>query len=288
MVAFERHAQAWTEFWNDQNEAEGCCANAPEIDRPITRHWAEFSKSLEAGSHIVDLACGNGAAGRALIAANPSLCVTGIDFAVVPASREPQIEILPGIEMEQLPFADGSFDAAVSQFGFEYGAVALASAELARVLRPNAPFSLLVHHAEGRIAKDSIIHRQALQSITGAAIEAAFLSGDGAKLDQQLADLGRQCRYERIVAEAGNGLRQLIGLSAGHRAEIWRAVRVALEPELVMLADLDAAAVSREALSNWLARLDGGLDLRRTMELQMSSGQTLCWKMVGVRRANLH
>ena len=287
MVAIERHAAAWTEFWNDQKEAEGCCANAPEIQRPITQHWTAFSQSLEAGSHVLDLGCGTGAAGRALVAANPALCVTGIDFAMVPACREPQIEILPAIKMEQLPFADGCFDAAVSQFGFEYGAVALASAELARVLRPGGPFSLLVHHSAGRIAKDSINHRQALQLVSGAAMEAAFLSGDGARLNGQLASMRWQYPNERIIDEAGNGFRRLIGQSAAHREDIWRAVRVALEPELVMLADLAEAAVSPDMLPAWMSHFDHRLKLQQTTVLTMSNGHTLCWKVEGVRRTGL-
>ncbi|WP_294122842.1 class I SAM-dependent methyltransferase [Sphingomonas sp.] len=287
MVAIERHAAAWTEFWNEQKEAAGCCASAPEIRRPITRHWTGFAQSLVAGSHVLDLACGTGAAGRALVAANPSLCVTGIDFAMVPACREPQIEILPAIKMEQLPFADGSFDAAVSQFGFEYGAVDMASVELARVLRRGAPFSLLVHHSAGRIAKDSINHRQALQLISGAAMEAAFLSGDDARLDRQLAHMRRQYPHERIIDEAGNGFRRMIAQSAAHRAEIWQAVRTALEPELVMLADLAEAAVSPDMLPAWLSHFDHRLKLQQTTVLTMSNGHTLCWKVEGVRRTGL-
>lgn len=282
-MAIERHAQAWTEFWNDQNEATGCCANAPEIQRPITQHWTAFSQSLAGGSHILDLGCGTGSAGRALAAANPSHCVTGIDFAMVPACRERRIEILPGIKMEQLPFADSSFDAAVSQFGFEYGAVAPASAELARVLRPGAPFSLLVHHSAGRIAKDSVDHLQALQSISCAALEAAFLSGDGARLDREISEMRRQFPNERIVDEAGNGLRRLIGQSAAHREGIWQAVRVAIEPELVMLADLAEAAVSPDMLPAWLDSFDHGLRPRPATVLTMSNDQILCWRIEGVR-----
>jgi SAM-dependent methyltransferase len=288
VVAIERHAEAWTEFWNDQNEADGCCAHASEIQHPISEHWAVFAKSLDEGSNVLDLACGTGAAARLLVVANPALRVTGIDFATVPASTHPRIELLPNVKMERLPFADRSFGAAISQFGFEYGAVELATAELSRVLRPGAPFSFLVHHADGRIARDSVSHRQALQEIRGRAMEAAFMSGDAAQLDRQLANLRRHCPHERIIDEAGDGLCRLIRQSLAHREEIWRAVRAAIEPELVMLADLGEAAVSREALSDWLGRFDRGLELRRIGELEMRGGNILCWTIEGVRKARMH
>ena len=288
MVAIEWHAEAWTEFWHDQNESDGCCAHAPEIQQPINDHWAIFAKSLDQGNEVLDLACGTGAAARRLVATNPALRVTGVDFATVPANADRRVEILPNVRMEQLPFADSSFDGAVSQFGFEYGAVELASAELSRVLRPRASFSFLVHHADGRIARDSVSHRQALQEISGRAMEAAFMSGDAAQLDRHLANLRRQCPHERIIDEAGNGLRRMIGQSPIHREEIWKAVRVALEPELVMLADLGDAAVSREALPNWLARFDRGLELRSIGELEMRGGNILCWTIDGIRKARMH
>jgi SAM-dependent methyltransferase len=48
---------------------------------------------------------------------------------------------------EHLVFADGSFDAVVSQFGYEYGRTHKTARQLARVLAPAARFSFIVHHA---------------------------------------------------------------------------------------------------------------------------------------------
>jgi SAM-dependent methyltransferase len=229
-----------------------------------------------------------GSAARALTAANPLLKVSGVDFAVVPASGDPRIDIYANTRMENLPFSASNHDAAISQFGFEYASVEQAASELARVLRHGAPFSFLVHHSKARIASDSVRHRKALEAISGPVLEAAFLSGNAAAFDRQLSLIRRQLPYERIVDDAGRGLRRHIGLAPGHRSEIWRAVKAALAPELVMLTDLEASSVAPDQMQSWLRPLAKGFELRSPVELKMANGQSLCWKVEGVRRTTLH
>lgn len=287
MGAVGRHAQAWTEFWRDQPETIGCGAHAPEIQRPVTGHWSELARTLPAGSRVLDLACGAGAAARALLGGNPQLLVTGVDFAVAPESHDPRIDILANTRMESLPFLDRSFDAAISQFGFEYGKVEEASRELARVLRPGAPFSFLLHHGRSPIAIDSLAHRKAVEAIFGDDLRDAFQSGDLAMLDRQFAQLRRLFPYEKIIEESAHGLRRLIGQAPTQRHEIWRAVEAALAPELTMLAALEEAAVSPERLQSWLQPLASGFDLVAPTVLPMVGGRPLCWKIEGSRKASL-
>jgi SAM-dependent methyltransferase len=286
--AIVQHAEAWTEFWLDQHDANGCCAYAPEIRVPIHAHWSSFARLLRPGSHVLDLGCGMGSAASALTAANPQLHVAGIDFAAVPASADPHIDIHANTRMESLPFPASSCDAAISQFGFEYASVGEAASELARVLRPGAPFSFLVHNSKARIASDGIRHRKALEAITGPELEAAFLSGNAAALERQLSLISLQLPYERIVDDAGRGLRRHIGLAPSHRTEIWRAVKAALAPELVMLAHLERSSVAPDRMRRWLRPLAKEFDVRPPVELKMANGQSLCWKVEGVRRTTLH
>lgn len=284
MGAVRQHAEAWTEFWQDQGGANGCCANAPEILAPIGSHWLWFARSLPPGAKVLDLGCGTGVAGQAMVNANPALRVTGIDFAAVPPADDVRIEILPSTRMECLPLADSSFDAAISQFGFEYGRIEKAACELARVLRPGAPFSFLVHHKHSPVASDAVAHRKVVQAIVGAEFETAFLSGDARALDRQGARIRQLHPHERIIDDAVTGLRRLIGQGPAQRAEIWRAVVAALAPELVMLAELERSAVSPEAMHSWLRPLRKGFDLRRPEVLTMMGGQLLCWLVMGVRK----
>jgi len=108
MGALGQHAQAWTEFWQGQGEVDGCCARAPEILGPVRAHWSIFGRSLAPDSQVLDIGCGTGVAGRALVEANPSLRIIGVDFASVRVHREPRIEILSDTRMESMPFSDGS------------------------------------------------------------------------------------------------------------------------------------------------------------------------------------
>jgi SAM-dependent methyltransferase len=284
-MASGRHADAWTEFWQEQDVKSSCCDQAPDIRSRLDHHWRAIAASLPLWTKVLDVGCGAGAVGHALVAANPSLRVTGVDFAAVPVAGDGRIDIMPHTPMECLPFGDGSFGAAVSQFGFEYGCIKDASRELARVLRPRASFSFLVHHSKGRIVVDSPHHRQALEAICGPRLESAFLTGNAAALDRQLLRIRRQCPCERIVDQAAQGLRRHIRLPEPSRVEIWRAVKAALAPELVMLAELEASSVSPDRLESWLQPLAERFELNPPDILWMQGGGPLCWKFEGVRKA---
>jgi SAM-dependent methyltransferase len=279
--AFQQGAEAWTLFWQDQNEAEGCCAGSSEIQQPLSSHWSNFASSLGPGRNIIDLGCGNGSVGRALLAGNPALRIFGVDYAMVRSSNDPRVHILPGRSMEKLPFPGKSIDAAVSQFGFEYGQMEDCSRELARVLRPNSPISLLVHHSASRIAIDSLGHRQALAALSDEKIGDAFMSGKLPTLDVMLTAVRRQFPHERIVDEAASGLHRLIGQDRMHRVAIWRAMKAALAPELTMLADLERAAISPDQIANWLRPLAARFDLVPPEVMRMTNGLPLCWKIAG-------
>jgi ubiquinone/menaquinone biosynthesis C-methylase UbiE len=285
VVAIHGHAEAWTEFWRDQDQQSPCCAGSPEIRFRLDGHWQEYARTLTSGARVVDLGCGTAAVGRALLASRPTLQVIGIDFSVVPHCGDGRIRILPNTAMENLPFPDAMFDSAVSQFGFEYADIDLASREVARVVRPGGSFSFLVHHAEARIVTDSISHRKALEAICGPEIETAFFSGDIRLLERALSVLRRDSSGERIVEEASDGLRQHIGRALIHRAEIWRAVKAALEPELVMLAGLRRSAVSPARMQSWLRPLAANFELKAPTVMDMAAGQPLCWVIEGQRRA---
>ena len=285
MVAIHGHAEAWTEFWRDQDRQSPCCAGSPEIRFRLDGHWHEYARTLTSGARVVDLGCGTAAVGRALLASQSSLQVIGIDFSVVPLCSDGRIRILPNTAMENLPFQDAMFDSAVSQFGFEYADIDRASREVARVLRPGGSFSFLVHHSDARIVTDSVSHRKALEAICGQEIETAFFSGDIRRLEQALSTIRREGSSERIIEEASEGLRRHISRALIHRAEIWRAVKVALEPEFVMLAGLQRSAVSPARMESWLRPLAANFELKVPAVMDMAAGQPLCWIVEGQRKA---
>lgn len=112
---------------------------------------------LEAGSRVLDVACGNGNA--ALAAARRFCRVTGLDYVpeLLERARErahaerSAIEFVEG-DAENLPFADASFDAVVSTYGVMFAPdQARAASELTRVVRPGGKIALANWTPEGFI-----------------------------------------------------------------------------------------------------------------------------------------
>ena len=232
-------ADAWTDFWAEQGPKSRCLARAPELSEPLDLHWRQFAAQLFPTTRIIDLGCGAGAAGRALRGAEPRLNVTGIDLAQVPQSDESGLRLLSNVAMESLPFADRSFGAAVSQFGYEYGKAGTAAEELARVLAPGARFSFLLHHPEGPLVTEMRKHRRAIEALCGLRVQAAFFSGNATALAERFADLKRECSNDPILAHAERGLHAHIADNQFQRLHIWKAVTEALAPELYMLDSLE-------------------------------------------------
>jgi len=278
-------AEAWTIFWQEQGAGSRCGTNAPMAMREaLDSHWRAFASTLAPETRVLDIGCGAGAVGRDLLTCQPCLRITGIDFADIGPSGDPRIELLPNMPMESLSFADRTFGAAVSQFGYEYGRVREAAGEVARVLAPGAPLSFLVHHSESPISAGCDSHLRALDQLTGAPLREAFASGNPAALEHRLSAIRRDCPAERIVEHAARGLGARIHANGPERARVWEAVVAALAPELIMARSLKASYVAPDELTRWLEPLTEWFELRPPSVLRMAGTQPLAWKIEGRRR----
>jgi ubiquinone/menaquinone biosynthesis C-methylase UbiE len=114
---------------------------------------------LEAGSHVLDVACGNGNA--ALAAARRWCKVTGVDYVPALLARAHEraradrleVELLEG-DAEALPFEDARFDAALSTYGVMFAPDhRRAARELLRVVRPGGRIGLANWTPEGFIGQ---------------------------------------------------------------------------------------------------------------------------------------
>ncbi|HEX6240379.1 MAG TPA: class I SAM-dependent methyltransferase [Polyangiales bacterium] len=110
---------------------------------------------LQAGSIVLDVACGNG---NATLAAARRFCnVTGIDYVPTLLARATERahaeRLAPSFmegDAEALPFADAIFDAALSTFGVMFAAdQARAARELVRVVKPGGKIALASWTPEG-------------------------------------------------------------------------------------------------------------------------------------------
>jgi SAM-dependent methyltransferase len=103
--------------------------------------WDAVRRLLGEGfGRLVDVGCGTGAYASAL--AGLGWTVTGVDVSgdMVRRARARGVEVVLA-DATDLPFADASFDAAVSLWTHtDVGDLAAMLDELARVLRPGAPF----------------------------------------------------------------------------------------------------------------------------------------------------
>lgn len=278
-------AKAWTVFWQEQGASSRCCANAPaEMRRALDDHWRSFAATLSPKSTVLDIGCGAGAVGRALLAAEPLLRVTGIDLATLPPSEDKRIEIRSNTPMETLDFAAGSFDAAVSQFGYEYGNTDQAAGAIARVLKPGAPISFLVHHSDSPINADRSVHLRALEQLCGTELQTAFMSGEAVVLDHKLSRLRQQCPGLAIVEQAARGLSVRVKGNYAQRGAVWEAIAEALAPEIIMLKALEASCVTSQELERWLEPLVQQFEINSPTTVTMKNGEPIAWRIEGKRR----
>jgi len=139
-------------------------AERSNYDDRVAAGWRTFFQSMPSGSRILDLCTGNGAV--AVIAAESNaiyskgFTITGVDLADIDPRRfvhrlgviARDVTFVPRTSVEQLPFADASFDAAVSQYGIEYSNLDKSLGEAVRVLAPGGRLRLFMHAKEGTVA----------------------------------------------------------------------------------------------------------------------------------------
>ncbi len=173
---------------------------------PVVAAEAEVRK----GDRVLDVACGTGALTLAVSKiAGPSGTVVGLDInpeMLAVACRKPvQIEWLEG-RAEALPFADNSFDAVVSQFGFMFFEDRpKALAEMMRVLKPNGRLAVAVCDAVENSTGYGAFARlldQLFGTEIGDAFRAPFCLGDA----RRLRDICREAGLAGAEVVRRNGM----------------------------------------------------------------------------------
>lgn len=187
----------WTRFWEKGliTTFSGMFEN--NYDGELKAFWEEALSSLPTGANIIDLGTGNGALAilASEIGEDQGVQVTGVDFAdidpsgkvltVLPDSVANRINFRSRTSMEATGLDDETFDAAISQFGFEYADPEKTVAELSRILKANAKIIVMMHREE------SILHRQALDAINQINIcERSQLHYFASELLKRIDDLG--------------------------------------------------------------------------------------------------
>ncbi|WP_286828911.1 MULTISPECIES: class I SAM-dependent methyltransferase [Kordiimonas] len=283
MVAKET---AWTTYWHAANRLDSCIVRQGQQEgdqKAIFGFWREFVKGCPSGGRLLDLATGNGAVALRLVQAAADLgkdvTVDAVDLADIrPESYLTEysdfanlIQFHGGIDICALPFGDQCFDGAVSQFGFEYAPAAPAVAELARVLRPGAPFQFLVHHTEGALVTPNVEQVAEIKAllVPGGLVDCIQQLLAGTLPMDRLEDEGRRLLVQhnnqlpRITSEIFAAVRQLLArqdLDLDVRAQGASDMRHRLEAEQERMRQLGDAALSEGEADNLRALMaDAGL-----------------------------
>jgi SAM-dependent methyltransferase len=169
---------------------------------PTTKILLDRLPPLPDGGVVLDLACGNGQPSFVLARSRPALSVLGIDATpglIAEARRiaennrveNARFEVM---SLDRLTLPDLSADAAVSHFGLlGVGDIRASATELARVLKPGAPFSLTVFDD---------MATNTLMSSVAAALEPLVPAETMPPLDY-LSRLGAPGLRERVLTDAG-------------------------------------------------------------------------------------
>jgi SAM-dependent methyltransferase len=273
---------AWSIFWEEQGPGGRCLIHGDALDA-LDEQWACFAASLPPGAKVIDLGCGAGAVGRNLLTHRPDLQVIGVDSARVPPQSHPNLKILSSVGMEDLPFDADSFDAAVSQFGIEYGKIADTAQELERVLKPGARFRFLVHHRDSELVREGSLRRQALRALISGPFKSAFLSGRRQELDQQARRLTKQYPGEPMIKLVSDHYHRKIAGTRAERHDILQELAEGLDPEIWMLLQLEQCAMSADELGRWLVPLLSRMLVVGGSVVRRNSGEPIGWSIHGVR-----
>lgn len=158
------HFRPWDDFWRNEGARGGCLPAAmAEIDAVQAQIWQRLAKSLPPRAKTLDVATGDGRVMAHMLAARPDLRPLGVDLAAQLPPPPKGCRVRTGVAMESLPFADGHFACVSSQFGLEYGDVAIATIEMARVLVPGGRLGLILHRKDGPILAHNINRRAGLR-----------------------------------------------------------------------------------------------------------------------------
>jgi ubiquinone/menaquinone biosynthesis C-methylase UbiE len=164
--------EPWTLYWQadrlDSAEANYSADDAAAIHA----FWRSLAAAMPAGGTVIDLATGNGTVPAALLGENPDLVITGVDMADIDPVRFlstpgvlASVDFRGGTDICSLPFDDGSFDAATSQFGIEYTPLEQTIPEAVRVIVGGGVVQLLMHRASSEIVAPAVTRRFEMEAL---------------------------------------------------------------------------------------------------------------------------
>nr|WP_314442109.1 class I SAM-dependent methyltransferase [uncultured Sphingomonas sp.] len=293
-----RHPDAWAEYWREMAVVgAGCAPGSPGIAAATARLWREHGGTLPPRADVLDLATGNGAVLQHLRDVRPKARLVGIDSAPdLGGGADKRLTLKSGVRMEEVPFADGSFDSVTSQFGYEYGDTAAIAREVARLLRPGGSVRLLIHHldspvvAQGQTRREQLRWALEINSPLAKAMNFAAARMLGAvplpdSLRQAPALAAKRFGHPSAAVEIMLGMVQVLERGGTDAPALLRRLQGKVTAELARLDALLGAARSEAGIAVLAAELDqAGLTVTSPMPVQEPGGGALFAWLVDARR----
>lgn len=264
-------ADVWTRYWSGagRRPGAGCLPNAAgPVETAQKSLWQAFARGLPRRARLLDLATGDGVVLAWLAAVRPDLKLVGVDAAAALPPPAKGIVLKAGVALERLPFPAAGFDAATSQFGFEYGDPEAGAAEVARVLRPGAALLMVVHHRASPIVAHNLARAEALRWAATPDLyldkAKAFAAAGGALPVPPLfraapAEAQRRFPGQPAAAEFATGLLQRLDAGRSRpQAEalaLIRAIEEEAQGEIARIELLDSAARDGDGVRALVAAL---------------------------------
>lgn len=151
--------QAWNDYWRGAGNSAQAITGI-RAGKALESHWSrifeDFFSAQRSAVRILDMACGAGDLGRRALASAHAgghaqaqlICADSAPDAMDASPDFPRRFVVS--DAARPPFADSSFDLAVSQFGAEYAGPGALRA-LARLVAPGGLLACVVHLAGGGI-----------------------------------------------------------------------------------------------------------------------------------------
>lgn len=258
-------AEQWSAYWRVGSVTTFHGIFTQNYDREVGEFWRAIFADATEGTHLVDLACGNGA--LALLAAEHSreagkhFTIDALDFAEIQAPNSEaaralleDIRFLPGRRLEDTQLDSDAYQLAVSQFGIEYGERSATIAELDRILAPsNASVVFMCHDRESHVLK------QAQESLADYAACRESKAADISRKLQKHVDEALKAGRDPAKDRACEKLRARLNAAT---ESLHDAAAKASNPENFhfflkgCMAPFGATAMNRQSLAQRLAMLD--------------------------------
>jgi SAM-dependent methyltransferase len=296
--------KAWADFWAQKSgeRQPACLPNAlQEVDAAQRRVWHAFARRLPPGARVLDLATGDGAVLKKMREARTDLTLIGVDSAPSLPPPPPGVTLRAGVSMEALPFEAASFEAVVSQFGYEYGDTKAIALEVGRLLAPGGALGLLLHRSDGPIVVHNLRRRDALR---WALAPGGWLAkARGLVAARRIADLPTPPPFrsaadeaqrlfpgQSVGAEFLTAILQTLDMGRGKPPQESLEVLDTLESkaanEIARIEALERAACSADRIAAIARELQElGLDVEEPAAVaERGSARAFAWYLAGVRR----